>query len=187
MTVFSLEELMRIIRYHEAGHAIAAYHHGCLITRVSVTDAEYITDYRSPAFGGWVELWGEACITMAGILAEQLAMYGEVSPEEPWADILAFLGDEEEALEAEVYYHDLLDDDHSTLVRLLQQMGNDPMGDDPAEYYRIVVMDSRQLVTDHWTEIDAVARALEQKHTLDGQEVVRIIERTMRAVGSTTP
>jgi hypothetical protein len=114
---------------------------------------------------------------MAGMLADQRAMFGEVRPE-PWADVLAFLGDEE-ALEAEVYDDDLPPDDHSTLLRLLQQMGDDPVGDDLEESYRIVVEDSRQLVTDHWSEIDAVARALEQNAIIDGPEVVRIIERTV--------
>jgi hypothetical protein len=84
VTPFSLEEIMRGTRYHEAGHAIAAYHHGYPITGVRVTDAECITNYRSrypsPEFGGWAELWREACITMAGLLADQRAMWGEMRP-----------------------------------------------------------------------------------------------------------
>jgi hypothetical protein len=116
---------------------------------------------------------------MAGLLAEQQAMFGEMRPE-PWAD---FLADAQEALEAEVYDDDLPPDDHSTLLRLLRQMCNDPMGDDPAEYYRIVVEDSRHLVTDHWAEIEAVAHALETKGALDGPEVTLIIERAKRIDG----
>jgi ATP-dependent Zn protease len=81
---FSLEELMRITRYHEAGHAVAAYHHGYPINGVSVTDAECIINYRTPnpssVFYGWADLWREACITMAGLLADQRAMWGEMRP-----------------------------------------------------------------------------------------------------------
>ena len=81
---FSLEELMRITRYHEAGHAVAAYHHGYPINGVSVTDAECTINYRTPnpssMFYGWADLWREACITMAGLLADQRAMWGEMRP-----------------------------------------------------------------------------------------------------------
>jgi hypothetical protein len=172
---------MRGTRYHEAGHDVAAYHHGYLITGVTVTDTECVATYRSPypspEFGGWGELWREACITMAGLLADQRAMWGEMRPE-PCAN---FLADAKEAVESEAELHvdDLPPDDHSTLLRLLRQMGDGSMGDDPAKYYRLVVESSGQLVSDHWTEIDAVARALEQNAMLDGPEVVRIIERTV--------
>src|SRR5215212_1248219 len=125
MTQFSLEEIMRGTRYHEAGHAVAAYHHGFPITSVSVTDAECITNYRTKypnsEFRGWADLWREACVTMVGPLADQRAMWGEMRPE-PWAEFLAFLGDAEMVLEAEVYDDDLPPDDHSTLLQLLQQM-----------------------------------------------------------------
>jgi len=44
--------------------------------------------------------------------------------------------------------------------------------------------DTRKLVSEHWAEIEAVARALEEKNgTLDGPEVVRIIEQANRASG----
>jgi hypothetical protein len=86
---------------------VVAYHHGYPITRVSVTDAECITNYRTKhpnsVFRGWADLWREACVTMAGPLADQGAMFGEVRPE-PWAE---FLADAEEALIAEVYGDDL--------------------------------------------------------------------------------
>lgn len=46
--------------------------------------------------------------------------------------------------------------------------------------YRIVVEDSRRLATDHWIEIEALARALEQKGTLEGPEIISIIEQASR-------
>ena len=88
MTPFSLEEIMRGTRYHEAGHAVAAYHHGCLITCVTVTDEERKTYFRRPIFDGWADSWREACVTMAGLLADQCAMWGEMRPA-PWAEFLA--------------------------------------------------------------------------------------------------
>ncbi len=60
-------------------------------------------------------------------------------------------------------------------------MGEYRMGAEPEESYRIVVEDSRRLVTNLWAEIEAVARALEEYDTLDGPEVVRIIDQTTRA------
>jgi hypothetical protein len=181
VTPFTLEEIMRGTRYHEAGHAVAVYYHGYLITGVSVSDGTFITNYRAKALDGWTDQWRVACITMAGMLADQRAMWGEMSPE-PWA---TFLADAEEAVEAEAEFYgdDVPRDDRSVLLHLFGQMADDPVGDDPAESYRIVVEDSRQLVTDHWTEIEAVARALEQKGTLDGPEVTRIIERARRSDG----
>jgi hypothetical protein len=71
--------------------------------------------------------------------------------------------------------------DHCELLPLLYQMGDDPeMGAEPEVSYRIVVEHSGQLVTRLWAEIEAVARALEEYGTLDGTEVVRIIEQTIR-------
>jgi hypothetical protein len=48
------------------------------------------------------------------------------------------------------------------------------------ELYQIVVDDSRQLITDHWAEIEAVARALEQKSTLEGPDIILVIEQACR-------
>jgi ATP-dependent Zn protease len=180
VTSFSLEEIMRGTRYHEAGHAVAAYHHGYPITGVTVTDAECIVSYRTPnpgsEFYSWVDLWREACITMAGLLADQRAMFGEMRPES-WAD---FLANAEAELEVVEEGEEWLRGDHSDLLQLLQQMSADPKETKREELYRIVVEDSQQLVSDHWTEIEAVARALEQKSTLEGSGVILIIEQASR-------
>jgi hypothetical protein len=176
VTPLSLEEIMGVTRYHEAGHAVAAYDYGYPITRVTVTDAECIAIHRSmypsPEVGGWAELWREACITLAGLLADQRAMWGEMRPA-PWAE---FLAEAEAELEVVEDGEEWLRGDYSNLLELLQQMSADWTGKEPEESYRMVVEDSRQLVMDHWTEIEAVALALEQKGTLEGPEVMRIIE-----------
>jgi hypothetical protein len=172
MTVFSLEEIMRNTRYHEAGHAVAAYHHGYLITGVTVSYEECKTYFRRPIFEGWADSWREACVTMAGLLADQRAMWGEMRPA-PWAE---FLADAEAELEVVEDGEEWLRGDHTDLLQLLRQMSADWTGREPEESYRIVVEVSRQLVMDHWTEIKALALALEQKGTLEGPEVIRIIE-----------
>jgi hypothetical protein len=179
MALTDWEEVMRGTRYHEAGHAIAAYYHGYSITRVITTDDEWITYYRRTPGDGWADSWREACVIMAGQLADQRACWGEMRPE-PWAK---FLAEAETELELVGDGEDWLRGDYSDLLQLLRQMGNDPMGDGPEDSYRIVVEDSQQLVSGHWTEIEAVARALEQKSTLDGPEVVLIIERASRSDG----
>ncbi len=172
MTPYDWAKLMRGTRYHEAGHAVAAYLHGYEITRVTVTDEEYMTNYRRLALGGWAESWREACVTMAGQLADQCASWGEMRPR-PWAE---FLAEAETGLEELVYDEEMRTDD-TDLLLLLREMSADPVGDDLEESYRIVVEETRQLVSEHWTEIEAVACALEEKKILDGPEVVRLIEK----------
>ena len=60
-------------------------------------------------------------------------------------------------------------------------MSVDGMDMDLEGSYRIVEEDSRQLVTDHWVEIEAVTGALEQKGALDGPEVMLILEQASRS------
>jgi hypothetical protein len=177
MTPFSLEEIMRGTRYHQAGHAVAAYHHGYRITGVTVGDEECRTYFGRPIFDGWADKWREACVTMAGPLADQRALWGEMRPE-PWTE---FLAEAEEELEVVEDGEEWLRGDHSDLLQLLRRMGEDPtMDTGPEESYRIVLEDSRALVNEFWAEIEAVARALEEKDTLGGPEVVRIIEQTRK-------
>jgi hypothetical protein len=112
MTPFSLEEIMRVTRYHEAGHAVAAYHHGYLITGVTVSDEVCKTYFRRPIFDGWADSWREACVTMAGSLADQCAMWGEMRPV-LWAE---FLAEAEAELEVVEDGEDWLRGDHSDLL-----------------------------------------------------------------------
>ena len=165
MTSYDWAQLMRGTRYHEAGHAVAAYYHGYTVTCVAATDKGWMAYYRPLRLGGWSELWREACVTMAGPLSDQRASWGEIRPQ-PWAE---FLTEAEAALE-EIDYNDEMRSDDADLLQLIRQMG-----DDPQESYWIVVEDAQQLVSDHWTEIEAVALALEQNNILDGQEFVQLI------------
>jgi hypothetical protein len=139
----------------------------------------YILVCLRTRYEGWADSWREACVTMAGLLADQRAMWGEMRPA-PWAE---FLADAEAELEVVEDGEEWLRGDHTDLLQLLRQMSADWTGREPEESYRIVVEDSRQLVTDHWVEIEAVACALEQKGALDGPEVMLIIERASRSDG----
>ena len=179
MALSDWAEVMRGTRYHEAGHAVAACYHGYSITRVTATDDEWMTNYRRPPFDGWADSWRVACVTMAGQLADQRASWGDMRSE-PWAE---FLANAEAELELVDEGEDWLRGDHCELLQLLRQMSGDPMGDKIEKSYQIVVEDSGRLVTDHWAEIEAVARGLEQKGTLDGPEVMLIIEQASRSKG----
>ena len=55
-------------------------------------------------------------------------------------------------------------------------MASYPSGDSLEACYREVVEDTRQLLWDHWSEVEAVVRALEQTGTLNGAEVVQAIK-----------
>jgi hypothetical protein len=46
-----VEAMMKGARYHEAGHAVAAYHHDVQITGVRATSGEYVTNYRRHTYG----------------------------------------------------------------------------------------------------------------------------------------
>jgi hypothetical protein len=164
-------KMMKGARYHEAAHAVAAYHNGYKITGITATDDEWITNYRGSSFGGWAESWRKACVTLAGQLADQRASWGEMRPE-PWAEFLAGA----EAGREEWGIEDL--SDHGFLLEALEVMAADPLSDGTLEEsYRIVVEDTRRLVSEHWGEVEAVASALERTGALDGPEAERIIER----------
>jgi hypothetical protein len=178
MPQFSLEEIMRGTRYHEAGHAVAAHYHWYDLTRVIATYEEARIEYLCSEPGGYFDSWRRACITMAGPLAGQRALCGEMSTE-PW-DI--FLWNAEDDLElVEIGFDPLDGSDDSKLLQWLYKMGEDPdFGAEPEESYWIVVRDCRRLVASQWPAIEAVARALEEHDTLDGPEAVRIINQTSR-------
>lgn len=179
MTSDCWAEEMRGTRYHEAGHAVAAYYHGYTITRVSATDEDWRTSYRRLASGGgWADLWREGCVIMAGLLAEHYAAWGEMGPEPWWAEFLVEAEQQQELVGDD---EDWMIGEYSELLQLLQQMNSDRMDPEPEGAYRIVEEDTRRLVTDHWVEIEAVAGALEQKGALDGPEVMLIIERASRS------
>ncbi len=161
-----LEKIMEGARHHEAGHAVAAYYNGFAVTGVAATPEETITNWRGPYPSTWTDSWRRACVTMAGQFADQQASWGEIRPES-WEE---FRDDAEETLEM-IEYGEAEPDDHTGVLEDLERMS-----DEPGESYRIVVRDARALVSEHWGEIAAVARALERTGHLDGAEFVRIME-----------
>jgi hypothetical protein len=170
-----VEAMMRGARYHEAGHAVAAHYHGMKITSVIATDEEWVTNYRRPCHGGWAEAWREAVISLAGQFADQRASWGEIRPE----SFEAFLADAQgERNEWDVELDEgSLPGDHLSLLEALEKMSREPLGEGLEKSYYDVVKDARELVCNHWAEIEAVALALEENDGyLDGEEVVRLIK-----------
>lgn len=167
------ERSMRGARYHEAGHAVAAYRSGWEVTGITTTDDEWGLNFRRPAFGGPSLAWMLARLTLAGQLADQRASWGEMRPE-PWAEFL----DSAEFVRDEVDSGDeAARDDHLDLLEELEQITADPYERRGLEAcYLAAVEEAAGFVSEHWAEIEAVALALEQTGTLDGPTVVRAIE-----------
>ncbi len=169
-------EVMRGARYHEAGHAVAAYRNGYEVTGITATDEDWSTNWRRRVGGGYADAWREACVTLAGQLADQRAVWGEMRPQ-TWEEFSAEAEEILEELEAsgEDAAEGVMSSDVVELLDALEVMASS-YGDPLDECYRSVVEDTRRLVSDNWGQIGAVARALEQTGTLDGAEVVRVIE-----------
>jgi len=168
------EWTMRGARYHEAGHAVAAHHHGYTIKSVMATDEEWGTNWSRPTFGGPTEVWRDACVTLAGQLADHVAAWGEMRPE-PWGEFLAEAETMRELVED--YGDEDAREDHVALLEYLEEMASYPPGEGLEACYREVVEDTRRLLLEHWTEVEAVARALEPTGALDGPAFVRVVER----------
>jgi hypothetical protein len=170
------EKSMRGARYHEAGHAVAVYHHGWTIKEVTVTDEVWWTGFQRPLANGYADAWRQACVTMAGQLADERASWGEMRPES-WENFR----ENAEVVRMEVECGDeLARDDHLELLEHLEEMASYPGMGSLEDCYREVVEDSRRLVTEHWAEVEALASALERLGTLSGEAAVEIIERTSR-------
>jgi hypothetical protein len=169
------ERSMRCARYHEAGHAVAAYHHGYTVKTVIVTDDDWGINWRRPAIGGWAEAWRDACVTLAGQFADHVAAWGEMRPE-PWEE---FLRDAETVREMVEYGDEDARDDHLAILEHLEEMAS-YWGDSLETCYLEVVGDTRKLISEHWAEIEAVAHALEQTGILDGPTFERTIEPLVR-------
>jgi hypothetical protein len=76
---------MRGARYHEAGHTVAAHHNGYTINSITATADEWRTYWSRRPYGGPVDAWRDACVTLAGQLADQVVHWGEMRPE-PWEE-----------------------------------------------------------------------------------------------------
>jgi hypothetical protein len=165
------ERTMRGARYHEAGHAVAAYHNGYRIMGVTATNEEWGTNWRRAAFGGPADAWRAACVTLAGQLADHVAAWGEMRPE-PWEEFLQGAETVREMVEAG---EEDMRDDHLDLLEHLEEMASYLPGEGLEAYYQEVVGNTRRLLAKHWPEVEAVVRALEETDTLDGPAVVRAI------------
>lgn len=110
---------------------------------------------------------------MAGQLADHVAAWGEMRPE-LWGEFLEaaeFVRDEVEGGDEDAR------DDHLDLLEHLEGMAADPHEDRGLEAcYLEVVEDTRRLLSEHWAEVEAVARALEETGTLDWDGFARAVE-----------
>ena len=168
---------MRGARYHEAGHAVAAHHHGYTINSITATDEEWYTYWSRDHYGGPTDAWREACVTLAGQFADDVAYWEEMRPE-PWEE---FLGEAEAVRELVEYGDEDMRDDHLYLLEHLEEMvPYSSWGDSLEACYRQVVEDARQLLTEYWSEVEAVARALEPTGTLDGAGFLRAVQEGAR-------
>jgi hypothetical protein len=167
------EKSMRGARYHEAGHAVAAYHNGYTIKSVTATADEWCINWSRSDFGGPAEAWRDACVTLAGQLADDVAAWGEMRPE-PWEE---FLGEAEVVRELVEAGEEDARDDHLWLLEILEEMvAYHSWGDTLEACYRVVVEDTRRLLSEYWSEVEAVARALEPTGTLDGAGFKRAVQ-----------
>lgn len=167
------EKSMKEARYHEAGHAVAAHHNGYTIKSVTATADEWCTNWSRPAFGGPADAWRDACVTLSGQLADHVAAWGEMRPE-PWEE---FMGVAEEVRELEEEGDEYARDDHLELLEVLEEMvAYSSWGDTLEACYYEVVQDTRRLLSEYWSEVEAVARALELTGTLDGAAFMRAIQ-----------
>jgi hypothetical protein len=73
-------------------------------------------------------------------------------------------------------------DDHLWLLEILEEMvAYHSWGDTLEACYRQVVEDTRRLLSEYWSEVEAVARALEPTGTLDGAGFKRAVQERAHA------
>jgi hypothetical protein len=159
-------------RYHEAGHAVAAYHQGWQVVGVTATDETWYTHYRCPMFGG-SEHWRAACVTLAGWYADMLHGWGEIRIDSWWQFLHEALTERQLADEGD---EDALGDS-SQLLDHVEAMAQEWPYESRENCYREVVEDTRELVLEYWHEVEAVAKALEERDGyLDGETLHEMLD-----------
>jgi hypothetical protein len=155
-----LEE--RLVAHHEAGHAVAAAVLGCRFKYVVMWDEGggelrpsgwYWSDY--PAHVVWLDRLTVA--TMAGGWAEILAMPERYQHD---AHFLEWVN-ESSRLDFEAAAHDAIAAGYKVheIEALLDRSG----------------AEARQLISDNWFAVEAVAQALRERRGLREEEVLRIV------------
>jgi hypothetical protein len=93
---------------------------------------------------------------------------------EPWEE---FLGEAEAARELVEAGDEDERGDHLALLEHLEEMASySSWGDSLEECYLVVVKDTRWLLSEYWSEVEAVARALEPTGTLDAAAFLRAVQ-----------
>jgi hypothetical protein len=170
---------MRGARYHEAGHAVVAHYNGWTVKSVVATDHEWHCYWNRYDFGGWSDAWRAACTTLAGQLADHMHAFSEWRPR-AWEEFV-----EDAEFQRELLYEmpDQVGDQYDLLLRLEEMSERDDFGPmSPEECYRAVVEDTIEQLSEHWTEVEAVVRALERTGgRLDDEAFVEALEKADNA------
>jgi hypothetical protein len=154
--------------YHEAGHALAAYHFGLSMTHVSIRERPGESLGRCTIQDGHtVDDFTGAIVMIAGHVAERMALGRE-----------------------NVYPNWFLDDPdtESARVFLRRQFGEDG----ELEARQLVQLRARVLLRMRWEAVQEIAERLERDTTLVGEEVAHIClaeaaRRSARSIAASPP
>lgn len=170
---------MRVIAYHEAGHAIVAWSRGVLLKEVRIgTDggickhALMVSPLLDPELMGkhdWTKVEKKALILLAGEVAEQIA--GE----------MAQLAGDKEMVELCRFAHEASSEsvepgsDREELRELVKLVfGN--LGIRANEWIEQAEVNVKNILLCHWKKVCLLSNALVDQSFLDGVEATRIIE-----------
>jgi len=172
---------MRVIAYHEAGHAVVAWSLGVLIKELRIgpnggicKHALTVSPLLDPELmgkGDWMKVEKQALILLAGEVAEQIG--GQMAE-------LAGYG---ELAELCNYAHDASSEsivpgsDREELRELVQLAFGD-LGPHAVEWIDRTEAKATDIVMDHWSRVCALSNALLNKNVLCGTEAIQVIELT---------
>lgn len=170
---------MRVIAYHEAGHAVVAWSLGLLINEVRIEPnggickhAMTISPLLDPEFMGksdWAKVEKKALILLAGEIAEQVG--GK----------MARLAGDDEVAELCSYAHSaslestVPGSDREELRELAELIFGD-IGTEANEWIEKSMAKAEDIILGHWKKICSLSNALVEKNVLSGAEAIRIIE-----------
>jgi len=170
---------MRVIAYHEAGHAVVTWSLGVLLTEVKIVPSGGICKHvfivnplLDPELMGksdWVMVEKEAIILLAGEVAEQVG------------GAMAKLAGNDEMAELCSYAHRLSSEsivpgsDREELRELVELIFGD-IGTEANEWIERSIVKAREIVMCHWEKVCSLSDALIESNVLSGDEAIQIIQ-----------